>query len=203
MEMKEVVIVDGVRTPVGNFTGALKDISAKELTKTVMRELVNRTKVDVEQIDEIIAGIVAQPTNTPNIGRTAAIELGYPPHIPGYVVNRNCASGMQAVVNAFQSIRTEDTAVNIVAGTENMSQIPHIVRGMRDGLRMGDQRLIDRLTEMLRDPNVDWLMGQTAEIVAKEMDISREDQDAFALASHQKALAAQKAGIFQDEIVPV
>lgn len=201
--MRDVVIVDGVRTPVGNFLGSLKDVSAKDLAKAVMQELTERIGLDVTQVDEIIAGCAAQPTNTSNIGRTAAIELGFPPEIPGYVVNRNCASGMQAVVNAFQSIRSNETTVNFIVGTENMSQIPYIIRGAREGYGMKHQQLTDSLWEMLNDPNVDLMMGQTAEIVAKEVGITREAQDEFALQSHQKAIAARKNKFFDKEIVPV
>src|SRR5690625_3994961 len=201
--MRDVVIIDGVRTPIGNFVGALKDVSAKDLAKVVMKEVVTRTRIDVNEIDEIVAGNSAQPTNSPNIGRTAALELGFSNTIPGYVVNRNCASGLQAIVNAYQSIRLEDTDVNLVVGTENMSQMPHIIRGVRDGFRMGDQPMIDSLTEMLHDPNIGLLMGQTAEIVAKEVGISRKEQDEFALESHRRALVAQKEQFFEREIVPV
>lgn len=201
--MRDVVIIDGVRTPIGNFVGALKDVSAKDLAKVVMEEVVSRTKIDVNEIDEIVAGNSAQPTNSPNIGRTAALELGFPETIPGYVVNRNCASGLQAIVNAYQSIRLNDTDVDLVVGTENMSQMPHIIRGIRDGFRMGNQPMIDSLTEMLHDPNIGLLMGQTAEIVAKEVGISREEQDEFALESHRRALVAQKEQFFEREIVPV
>lgn len=201
--MRDVVIIDGVRTPIGNFVGGLKDVSAKDLAKIVMKEVVSRSKIDINEIDEIVAGNSAQPTNSPNIGRTAALELGFPETIPGYVVNRNCASGLQAIVNAYQSIRLDDTDVNLVVGTENMSQMPHVLRGLRDGLRMGDAPLIDSLTEMLRDPNIGLLMGQTAEIVAKEVGITREEQDAFALDSHRRAITAQREQFFEREIVPV
>lgn len=201
--MKDVVIVDGIRTPVGNFLGSLKDVSAKDLAKTAMGELKGRLDLDVHIIDEIIAGCAAQPTDTPNIGRTAALELGFPNDIPGYVVNRNCASGMQAIVNGFQSIRANETDVNFIVGTENMSQIPYLLKGARDGYRMNDQKVTDSLTEMLIDPTVNLMMGQTAEIIANEFDISRESQDAFALHSHKKAVAAKKSGFFDNEIVPV
>lgn len=201
--MRDVVIIDGVRTPIGNFVGGLKDVSAKDLAKIVMKEVISRSKIDINEIDEIVAGNSAQPTNSPNIGRTAALELGFPETIPGYVVNRNCASGLQAIVNAYQSIRLDDTDVNLVVGTENMSQMPHVLRGLRDGLRMGDAPLIDSLTEMLRDPNIGLLMGQTAEIVAKEVGITREEQDAFALDSHRRAITAQREQFFEREIVPV
>ncbi len=201
--MEAVYILDGVRTPVGNFLGSLKDVSAKDLAKTVMAEIVNRTHLDVSIIDEIIAGCAAQPTNSPNIGRTAALELGFPKEIPGYVVNRNCASGMQAVVSSYQSIKAGDTDVNLVVGTENMSQIPYIIRGVREGLGMRHEMMIDSLWEMLNDPNVNLMMGQTAEVVAREVGVSREEQDEFALLSHQRACAAREQGVFDSEIVPV
>lgn len=201
--MKEVVIVDGIRTPVGSFLGSLKDVSAKDLAKTAMDELRSKMQLDVNVIDEIIAGCAAQPTDTPNIGRTAALELGFPNELPGYVVNRNCASGMQAIVNSFQSIRANETDVNFIVGTENMSQIPYLVKGAREGFGMRHQQLTDSLWEMLQDPTVNLMMGQTAEIVAKEVGISRESQDEFAFQSHQKALAAKESGFFEREITPV
>ncbi|MBO8173564.1 MAG: thiolase family protein [Bacillaceae bacterium] len=201
--MEDVYIIDGVRTPVGDFLGSLKDVSAKDLAKTVMAEVKERTQLDVHIIDEIIAGCAAQPTNSPNIGRTAALDLGFPKEIPGYVVNRNCASGMQAVVNSFQGIRAGDADVNLVVGTENMSQIPYIMRGAREGYGMRHQTIIDSLWEMLEDPNVHLMMGQTAEVIARETGITREQQDVFAMMSHQRACDARGKGIFDREIVPV
>lgn len=202
--MEEVVIVDGVRTPIGAFCGSLKDVTAKDLAKTVMAELtLNRLKMDTALIDEIIAGCASQPTNTSNLGRIAALELGFPKEIPAYLTNRNCASGTQAIVNAVQSIKAGDSEINLVVGTENMSQIPYILRGARDGFRMRHQQLVDSLWEMLEDPVVNMMMGETAEVVAEEVGITREEQDEFALRSHERALKAREEGFFEREIVPV
>lgn len=201
--MKEVYIVDGIRTPIGKFCGELSDYSAKDLAKVVMNDLVERTNLNPENIDEIIASCANQPSNASNIGRVAALELGYPIQIPAYTVNRNCGSGIQAIHNAFQSIRSEETRTNLVVGTENMSQWPYILRGAREGFIMRNQTLVDSLWESLEDPVVHLMMGQTAEVVAKEVGITREEQDQFALESHQKALKAREAEVFQREIVKV
>jgi len=201
--MNEVYIVDGIRTPVGKMLGNLSDVSPKVLAKIVMEEVVNRTKIDPSQIDEVIASIANQPTNESNVGRVAALELGFPNSTPAYIVNRNCGSGLQAVYNALQSIRSNESNLNLVTGVENMSQWPYLLRGVRKGYRMQDQRLIDSLWDSLRDPVADMLMGETAEVVAEEWNITREQQDEFAYNSHQKALKSIEKGVFEKEIVPV
>lgn len=200
---KSVVIVDGIRTPIGNFCGGLSTVSAKDLAKITMKHIVDKNQLDKEAIDEIIVGNVAQPTDAPNLGRVAALELGFPHTVSAYVVNRNCASGMQAVVNGVQSILTGDTSIHLAVGAENMSQMPYIVRGARQGFKANHRQFIDSMTEMLEDPVVKMMMGETAEVVAEEENVSREEQDEFAYHSHQKAVAAQKENRFQNEIVPV
>lgn len=200
---KNVVIVDGIRTPIGNFCGGLSTVSAKDLAKITMEHIIDKNKLDKEAVDEIIVGNVAQPTDAPNLGRVAALELGFPHTVSAYVVNRNCASGMQAVVNSVQSILTGDTSVNLAVGAENMSQMPYIVRGARQGFKANHRQFIDSMMEMLEDPVVKMMMGETAEVVAEEENISREEQDEFAYYSHKKAVAAQKENRFQQEIVPV
>ena len=201
--MKDVFIVDGIRTPIGKFNGILSTTSAKDLTKIVMKETIKRTKLDPRKIDEIIVGCAFQPSNASNIGRVAALELGYPKEIPAYTVNRNCASGIQAVTSAFQSIRSEESRINLIVGTENMSQWPYILRGARNGFRFRNQEVIDTVWESLEDPVAHLMMGQTAEILAKEMSITREEQDWFALESHKKVIEARDKGVFEREIVPV
>lgn len=200
---KSVVIVDGIRTPIGNFCGGLSTVSAKDLAKITMKHIVDKNQLDKEAVDEIIVGNVAQPTDAPNLGRVAALELGFPHTVSAYVVNRNCASGMQAVVNGVQSILTGDTSIHLAVGAENMSQMPYIVRGARQGFKANHRQFIDSMTEMLEDPVVKMMMGETAEVVAEEENVSREEQDEFAYHSHQKAVAAQKENRFQNEIVPV
>ncbi|MDA3128782.1 thiolase family protein [Aliibacillus thermotolerans] len=200
---KSVVIVDGIRTPIGNFCGGLSTVSAKDLAKITMKHIVDKNQLDKEAIDEIIVGNVAQSTDAPNLGRVAALELGFPHTVSAYVVNRNCASGMQAVVNGVQSILTGDTSIHLAVGAENMSQMPYIVRGARQGFKANHRQFIDSMTEMLEDPVVKMMMGETAEVVAEEENVSREEQDEFAYHSHQKAVAAQKENRFQNEIVPV
>lgn len=201
--MNSIYIVDGVRTPVGGFLGSMSDSSPKEMMKVAMDELFNRVNLEPENIDEIVASISNQPSNETNIGRTAALELGYSKKIPAYTVNRNCGSGLQAVYNAFQSIRSNESSINLIVGAENMSQWPYLLRGSRKGFKMADQKLVDSLTESLTDPVIDLMMGQTAEIVAQELNITREQQDEFAFNSHQKAIKARNENVFDHEIVPI
>lgn len=201
--MQDVFIVDGYRTPIGKFLGAYKDVSAKDLAKVVIKGLMEKTGMEKGAIDEIIASCAAQPSNASNIGRVAALELDFPQTVSAYLVNRNCGSGLQAVVNGWQSIKLGEQDVTLIVGTENMSQVPYIVRGAREGFKLNHQQLIDALWEMLEDPVVHLLMGQTAEIVARDYGITREEQDAFALNSHHRASAAKEAGVFKREIIPV
>ncbi|NSL50506.1 thiolase family protein [Calidifontibacillus erzurumensis] len=201
--MEDVYIVDGIRTPIGKFCGSLSDYSAKDLAKVVMNEVLIRTNLNPEYIDEIITGIANQPTDASNIGRVAALELGFSNKIPAYSVNRNCGSGIQAIYNAFQSIRSEESNINLVVGTENMSQWPYLLRGARQGFIMRNQVLVDSLWDSLEDPVVHLMMGQTAEIVANEVGITREEQDQYAFESHRKAINARNQEIFSKEIVKV
>lgn len=201
--MREVVIVAAKRTAIGTFNGMYSDVSAKELAKTVMKAVVEESKVSPEVIDEIIVGNVDQSSEFPNVGRIASLELGFPEQISAYTVSQNCASGMQALVNGIQAIKSFDAETVLVVGTENMSRIPHLLKGSRDGFRLGHHQVTDKIVEMLHDPFVDMTMGETAEVLADEYDITREEQDAFALRSHERALEAQRNGIWSNEIVPV
>ncbi|MHB8482156.1 MAG: thiolase family protein [Nitrospiria bacterium] len=201
--MKEVVIVDGVRTPVGLFGGALRDVTAQKLGEIAVRELVNRTKIDPESIDELIFGCVGQYSDATNIGRVIGLMAGIPITVPGYTVARNCASGLQAFANGYQNIRSEDADIQIIGGTESMSNSPYVSRDMRWGKRLKSGVFIDALWEGLTDSFCGQLMGQTAENLAEEFKISREEQDKFAVESHKKAFRAIREGKFKDEIVPV
>lgn len=201
--MKEVVIVDGGRTPIGNLGGALKDVTAQEMASTVLKELIKRNNLKVSEIDEVILGCVGQFSDAPNVARVAALMAGIPKKATAYTVQRNCSSGMQAVVNAFQNIQCGDADLQFAGGTESMSQAPYVSRDMRFGKRMRDSKMIDSLMEGLTDPYCHLIMGQTAENLAAEFQISRKEQDEYAVQSHKKAFRAQRENKFKDEIVPV
>ena len=201
--MKDVVIVAGVRTPIGNFGGALKDIPAEKLGELVVRELVARTGVDPTLIEEVIMGCVGQFTDVANIARVVTLMAGLPIRTPAYSVQRNCSSGLQPFVNAFQNIQSEDADVQIVGGVENMSRAPYVVRDMRWGKRLRHSELLDSLWEGLTDPYCGQLMGRTAENLVEEFGITRQEQDRFALESHRRAFRAIREGRFKDETMPL
>ena len=201
--MKDVVIVAGVRTPIGNFGGALKDIPAEKLGELVVRELVARTGVDPTLIEEVIMGCVGQFTDAANIARVITLMAGLPIRTPAYSVQRNCSSGLQPFVNAFQNIQSDDADVQIVGGVENMSRAPYVVRDMRWGKRLRHSELFDSLWEGLTDPYCGQLMGRTAENLADEFGITRQEQDRYALESHRRAFRAIREGRFKDETMPL
>ena len=201
--MKEVVIVDAVRTPVGNHGGALRDIDSVALARTVIEGILERTKVDPSALTEVIFGCVFQSSDAPNIARVAALKAGVPKEVPAYTVARNCDSGMDAIVNAWRGIQVGDGDMYLVGGVESMSNIPYLVRGARWGLKLRHSQMTDALWEGLTDPNCDQIMGRTAENLVEEFNLTREQQDEFAVKSHQKAVQAQGQGRFDDEIVPV
>jgi len=201
--MREIVIVDGVRTPQGAFGGALKDLSSTQLAEIVIKELIRRTKVDVKIIDEVILGCVIQTSDAPNLARVAALRSGIPIEATSFTVQRNCASGIQAIVSAAQLIKVEEADVVIAGGAESMSNAPYVSRDMRFGKRIKHSQLIDTLWEGLTDPLCNQVMGETAENLVEEFKISRTEQDKFAISSHKKAFAATRSGKFKDELVPV
>jgi acetyl-CoA C-acetyltransferase len=201
--MKEVVIVDGVRTPAGNHGGALRDVDAKNLAITVIKGLLERTQLDPAKIDEVIFGCIAQPSDAPNITRVAALMAGIPKEVPAYTVARNCDSGMDAIVNAWRSIQVGDGEIYLVGGVESMSNIPYIVKGARWGLKIRHSQFTDAMWEGLTDPVCGQLMGRTAENLVEEFGISRQEQDEYAVQSHKKAFMATRMNKFADEIVPV
>ena len=201
--MKEVVIVDGVRTPIGNFGGALKDVKAHKLGEVVVRELLKRTRLDPQLVEEVIIGNVAQPSDAANIARNIALFSGLPMKVPAYTVQRNCSSGMQALANAYQHIVCNDADVVIAGGVENMSQIPYISRDMRWGKRLRHGEFVDAIWEALTDAFCGQIMGYTAETLAEEFKISRQEQDRFAMESHRKAFRAVREGKFKDEVMTV
>ena len=201
--MEDIVIVAAARTAVGKFGGTLAKTSGPELGSAVIRELLVRAKLAGEQIGEVILGQVLQAGAGQNPARQSVIKSGLPNHVPGMTINKVCGSGLKAVMLAAQAIRDGDSEIIIAGGQESMSMAPHVLPGSRDGMRMGDWKLVDTMiVDGLWDVYNQYHMGTTAENVAKKFGISREAQDALALGSQQKAIAAQDAGRFKDEIVP-
>ena len=202
--MTDIVIVAAARTAVGKFGGSLAKTSAADLGATVIRDLLRRSGLPGDQVSEVILGQVLQAGCGQNPARQAVIKSGLPNAVPGMTINKVCGSGLKSVMLAAQAIRDGDAEVVIAGGQENMSLSPHVVPNSRDGQRMGNWTLIDTMiNDGLWDVYNQYHMGITAENVAKQYGISREAQDALALASQQKAAAAQDAGRFKDEIVPV
>jgi acetyl-CoA C-acetyltransferase len=200
----EIVIVSAARTAVGKFGGTLAKTPAPELGATVIKAVLERSGVAADQIGEVILGQVLQAGAGQNPARQAVIKSGLPQSVPALTINAVCGSGLKAVMLAAQSIRDGDSEIVIAGGQENMSLAPHVLYNSRDGQRMGDWKLVDSMiTDGLWDVYNQYHMGITAENVAKKYGVTREQQDALALASQQKAAAAQEAGRFKDEIVPV
>jgi acetyl-CoA C-acetyltransferase len=201
--MKEVVIVGGVRTPIGSHGGAFRTLTAQHLAALVFREVIERVGIDPNLFDDVILGCIGQYSDAPNIGRIAALLAGVPAHVPGWTVQRNCVSGMVAISSAYQAIQAGDGEVFLCGGTESMSTAPYIVRGARWGLKLRHDTFVDTLWEGLTDPVCGQIMGYTAENLAMMYNISQEEQDKFAVMSHKKAFRATRMGRFRDEIVPV
>src|SRR5437762_2949841 len=202
--MPDIVITHALRTAVGKFGGSLAKTPAPELGATVIRALLAQSGVKPEQISEVILGQVLTGGSGQNPARQALIKAGLPAAIPGMTINKVCGSGLKAVMLASQAVQCGDADIVIAGGQENMSAAPHVLLGSRDGFRMGDAKLIDSMiVDGLWDVYNQYHMGTTAENVAKQYGIPRSQQDELAAASQQKAEAAQKAGKFKDEIVPV
>ena len=202
--MQDVVIVAAGRTAVGKFGGSLAKITAPELGATVIKGLLERTGLTPDQISEVILGQVLTAGSGQNPARQAVIKAGLPNTVPATTLNVVCGSGLRATHLAAQAIALGDADIIIAGGQENMSASPHVLMGSRDGFRMGPATLLDTMVnDGLTDAYDAIHMGVTAENIAKKYEISRDEQDAFALASQQKAAAAQDAGKFVDEIIPV
>ena len=201
---KEVVVVGGVRTAIGKFGGSLKDLAPTELATIVVREVLERAHVEPAKVDHVVFGNVI-PTEPKDfyLSRVAAVNAGIPDTTPAFNVNRLCGSGLQAIVSAAQTILLGDAEVAIGGGAENMSRAPYITTDVRFGARMGDVRMIDMMLGALNDPFHGVPMGITAENVARKFGITRADQDALALASHQRAERAIAEGRFERQIVPI
>jgi acetyl-CoA C-acetyltransferase len=199
----EAVIVDGVRTPQGVFGGALKTLTAQALGEVAVRELLKRANLKGADIEEVIIGCVGQQSDAPNIARVIALRAGIPIQTPAYTVQRNCASGLQAIVSACQNIACGDRDVQIAGGAEAMSASPYVSRDLRWGKRLRHAEMIDTVWEGLTDPICGQIMGKTAENLVAEFKISRAEQDQFALLSHQRAFRATRENRFKDELVTV
>lgn len=202
--MTEVVIVSAVRTPIGAFQGALKDISATALGSIVIKEALNRVQLDPSTVDEVIMGNVLAAGLGQNPARQASIQAGFPYTVPAMTINKVCGSGLKAVHLAAQAIIAGDAEVVVAGGFENMSQAPYIMRNAREGFRMGDQKIIDTLIQDgLWCAFNDYHMGVTAENLCDQYEISRQEQDEFAARSQARASEAISANKFAEEIVPV
>ncbi|BES72928.1 acetyl-CoA C-acetyltransferase [Marinobacter nanhaiticus D15-8W] len=202
--MRDVVIAAARRTAIGTFGGGLASLSADQLGTAVIKALLDETGVTGEQVDEVILGQVLTAGCGQNPARQASINAGLPTGVPAMTINKVCGSGLKAVHMALQSIRCGDAELIIAGGQESMSQAPHVLPNSRNGQRMGDWKMIDTMVhDGLWDAFNGYHMGMTAENIVAEFDISREEQDYFAAASQQKAVAAQKAGYFDSQIVPI
>jgi acetyl-CoA C-acetyltransferase len=206
--MREAVICEPLRTPVGRFGGVFKDVPAVDLAATVLRGLVERTGIDPGAVDDVLFGQCYPNGEAPAIGRVAALDAGFPVEVPGLQLDRRCGSGLQSIVYAAMQVQTGASDVVIAGGAESMSQVEHYSTQARWGVRAGGMMLADRLVRSRetaggRDHPVPGGMLETAENVRADYAVGREDQDRLALRSHQRAVAAQEDGRFAEEIVPV
>ncbi len=202
--MKQVVIVAAARTPIGSFNGALASVPAPRLGAVVVAEVLKRAGVRPELVDEVILGNVLPAGEGQAPARQAAIFAGLPEHVACTTINKVCGSGLKSVMLAVQAIQTGDAEVVVAGGMENMSQVPYYLPEARNGLRLGHGKVLDGLVhDGLWDVYNNFHMGSAAEICARELSISRTDQDAFAAESYRRSLAAIEAGAFKREIVPV
>ena len=202
--MTDVVIASAVRTPIGKFNGALKDVPAVELGRLVAEEALRRAGLTPADVDEVIVGNARQAGNGPNLARQIGFRAGVPVDRPAFTINKACGSGTKAITLACQSILSGENEIVLAGGVEQMSQIPYLLMNARWGYRLGDDVLVDA---MHRDgyycPLAEMMMGRTAEVLVEEYGIEREEQDRFALESHRKAVQAWEEGRFDAEVVPV
>ncbi|NOR54275.1 MAG: acetyl-CoA C-acyltransferase [Candidatus Aminicenantes bacterium] len=202
--MSDIVIASAVRTAGGGFGGSFKKVSAVELGALALQEAVRRAGIKPDQVDEVVFGNGWQAGLGPNIGRLATVKGGMPHEVPAFTVNKRCGSSLRAVSLAAQMIKAGDVEAVLAGGAENTSQVPYIAAGARWGNRMGDSKLLDIMhKDGFMCPLAGHLMGVTAETLVEKYNISREEQDAFALESQNKALDAVKEGKFKEEILPV
>ena len=202
--MKEVYVVNCCRTAVGSFGGSLKDVPAVDLGATVVKEVLNRGGVKPEHVDEVMFGCILTAAQGHNPARQVSVKAGIPYSVPAYTVGMVCGSGMKSVIEGARAILAGDADVIVAGGTENMSAAPFALPNERWGARMGDKKVVDTMIrDGLWDAYNNYHMGTTAENIADVWGITREEMDAFAVSSQNKTEAAQAAGKFVDEIVPV
>ncbi|MCB5261215.1 MAG: acetyl-CoA C-acetyltransferase [Candidatus Cloacimonetes bacterium] len=202
--MKQPVVVCAKRSPIGNFGGVFKDVSAIQLGVHTLQAIFAETGVKPETIDEVIVGNVCGAGLGQNVARQISIHAGIPDYVPAYTVNKVCGSGMKAIALAAMMIACEEAEIVVAGGTENMSQIPYILKDARWGARMGDKTMVDlMIRDGLSDIFNDYHMGMTAENLAEKYHLTRQQQDEFSAKSQNKTEAAQKSGRFKDEIVPI
>ena len=207
--MREVAIVSPVRTAVGNFGGGMRDVSAAELGSIVIQEALSRAGLDAEKVDDVILGHGYPSGENPAIGRLVSLKAGLPIEVPGYQLDRRCSSGLQAILNAAMLIQTENADVVIAGGVESMSNAEFYSNESRWGARFGSVTFHDRLARARETISPEERFGvisgmvETAENLAKQYEVSREEQDEYSLRSHQRAVAASESGKFAAEIVPV
>ena len=202
--MREVVVAGAVRTPIGKFGGGLASLTAAELGAAAAREALSRAGLEPRQVDEALFGCARQAGTGPNVARQVAWRAGIPQETPAFTINMACGSGLKAIDLAYRAVRDGDAEVVLAGGTESMSRVPYLLTGARWGYRMGDQAAVDGMyQDGFLCPLSEKVMGETAERLAEIYKIPREEQDAFALRSQQRAAKAAAAGRFDDEIVPV
>jgi acetyl-CoA C-acetyltransferase len=203
-QVREVVVLSGVRTGIGDFGGALKDVPASTLGAICVREAVKRSRLDPGEIGHLVFGnVIHSEPRDMYISRVAAVEGGLPVDVPALTLNRLCGSAMQAIISSAQMIMLGDVDTAVAGGAESMSRATYMMGGARWGTRMGGAVAVDAMVGALTDPFGHGHMGVTAEAVAERWGISREDQDAFAVESHRRAAAATDAGLFAEQMVPV
>lgn len=200
---KEVVIVEGCRSPIGDFGGAFKDFLPSDLAVPVVEELVKRAGIEKGMVEEIILGHCIQRTDDANTARVVALKAGFPKETTGVTVQRQCSSGMQAIVQGYHELVNGDVEMVIAGGVEVMSSSPYLLKKARWGQRLQHGEMNDAIWEVLTDPVAKIIMGETAENLAERYNISRREQDEVALRSHLNAVAATKEGRFKEEIVPI
>ena len=202
--MQQPVILSAVRTPIGKFMGGLSPLSATELGAKAVAEAIRRAAVEPKQVDEVIMGNVVQAGLGQNPARQAALRGGCDPRVAAMTINKVCGSGLKAVALAAQAVQLGESEMVVAGGMESMSNCPYLLKGARTGFRLGNQEIYDSMiVDGLWDAYEDFHMGQTAELVAEKYKITREEQDRFALESHQKAVRAIKSCFFGEQIVPV
>ncbi|MGB2626699.1 MAG: acetyl-CoA C-acetyltransferase [Candidatus Acidiferrum sp.] len=202
--METPVILSAVRTPIGRFQGGLSSFSAPELGGKVVAESIRRAGLDPKEVDEVILGNVIQAGLGQNPARQAALKGGCDPRVAAMTINKVCGSGLKAVALAAQAVELGESEIVVAGGMESMSNSPYLLRNARTGFRLGDQKLVDSMIcDGLWDAYEDFHMGNTGELVAEKYGISREEQDRFALESHQKAVRARKSCFFESQILPI